>query len=115
MRGKNRDLSFEWGQFERLGDMIGMGEHLQEGGAWITKEYKRLQKLLLPKETAEFNKRTRELKNKQINDIVAKGVERDRCSKCRGELEQVRKGSYIVKCKECGARFKYKVTRGRKK
>jgi len=45
-----RENAFEWNQFCRLGEMIGDGLHYED--KWISKEYKRLAKILLP-ETQE--------------------------------------------------------------
>lgn len=93
---------FEWNQFCKLGEMIGDGLHYEE--PWIAKEYKRLGKILMPEAYAE----QRKAKSKSINDAVKKRLLKDKCSKCSSELKQVRAGSYIVKCVQCGARFKYR-------
>lgn len=96
----------EWRRFAELGDLIGMGEHLQEGGEWITKEYKALQRFLIP----EIGEQERKQRRAFIDDQVKRATERDRC-KCGGELRQTRGGSFVVKCVTCDRKYRYKEKR----
>lgn len=102
-----KENKFEWEQFCRLGDMIGEGLHYEE--PWISKEYKRLQKILLPetKEEKEFKKKLRQQKNESINKQISEKLLKDTC-KCGGNLEQTRSGSKTVKCVKCGKKYRYK-------
>jgi|SRR5690554_3523591 len=101
-----KDNEFEWRQFCRLGEMIGDGLHYEE--PWISKEYKRLQKILLPetKEEKEYKRKARKLKNENIDKQIVERLKTDRC-KCGSELKQVRSGSKTVKCTKCESRYKY--------
>lgn len=96
---------FLWNQFCRLGEMIGDGLHHED--PWISKEYRRIGKILIP----EAYKDERKEKNRLIDNAVKLRLETDRCNVCKSEMKQVRSGSYVVKCIECGARFKYKKNR----
>ena len=96
---------FLWSQFCRLGEMIGDGLHYED--PWISKEYKRLSKILMP----DAYKDERKYNNGLIDIAVKKRLETDKCGLCQAEMKQVRSGSYVVKCTECGARFKYKKTK----
>lgn len=98
-----RDNEFEWSQFCRLGEMIGDGLHHED--KWISKEYNRLAKILIPEAFTEQNK----IKNDKRNDAISKKLLVDRCGKCGSEMKQTRSGSFIVKCTKCGAKFKYNV------
>lgn len=107
---EGKDL--QWRQFCRLGEMIGDGLHYEE--PWILKEYKQLQSILLPEATKmekERNKKVRQEKNKQLNELIAKKLEVDKCSQCGGNLKQTRSGAKVVKCINCGTRYKYKAKR----
>jgi hypothetical protein len=97
---------FEWRQFCRLGEAIGDGLHYED--SWISKEYKMLQKILLPEtdEEKEYKRKIRKLKNQNIDKQVVERLKIDRC-KCGSELKQIRSGSKTVKCIECGSRYKY--------
>lgn len=101
-----RDNEFEWRQFCRLGEMIGDGLHYEE--PWISKEYKRLQKILIPetKEEKEYKRKARKLRNENIDKQIVERLKTDRC-KCGAELKQVRSGSKTVKCIKCESRYKY--------
>jgi len=101
-----RDNEFEWRQFCRLGEMIGDGLHHEE--PWISKEYRRLQKILLPetKERKEFKRNARKLLNESIDKQMVEKLKIDRC-KCGAELKQIRSGSKTVKCTKCEKRYKY--------
>lgn len=102
-----KENEFEWKQFCRLGEMIGDGLHYED--PWISKEYKRLQNILLPEteEEKEFKKKLRQQKNESINKQVSEKLEKDRCE-CGGDLKQARSGSKKVKCVECDKRYVYK-------
>lgn len=99
---------FMWRQFCRLGEMIGDGLHHEE--PWISKEYKQLQKILLPEtpEEKEYKKKLRQERNKKRDTQIAKRLKEDNCD-CGGELRQTRSGSLTVKCVECDKRYKYKT------
>ena len=101
---------FLWNQFCRLGEMIGDGLHCED--PWITKEYKRLQKILLPEtEEEKVNKReVRKSCNKNLDEQISKRSKTDKC-KCGSDLKQVRSGSRTVVCTgvDCGKKFWYKT------
>lgn len=101
---------FLWRQFIKLGDMLGDGLGYEKGEEWIRKDYKRLAKILIPRteEEFEFLRKQRQDKNRAVNEAIDK--KEDKCSKCQGDLKQVRSGSLIVQCQnpDCGAKFKYK-------
>ena len=106
----DKDNEFLWNQFCRLGEMIGDGLHYEE--PWITKEYKRLQKILLP-ETEEEKTHKREIRksrNKNLDDQITERLKTDRCV-CGSELRQSRSGSKVVVCtdEKCAKRFRYKT------
>ena len=103
----NKDNEFLWNQFCRLGEMIGDGLHHED--PWISKEYKRIGKILIP----EAYKDERKHKNSLIDNAVKLRLKKDRCKLCQSKMKQVRSGSYVVKCIGCGTRFKYK--KGKKK
>lgn len=92
-----RENQFEWNQFCKLGEMIGDGLHYEE--PWISKEYTRLQKILLSEtqEEKDYKKKVRKEKNKNINNQVKEKLKTDKCE-CGSELEQTRSGSKRVKC-----------------
>ena len=106
-----RDNEFEWRQFIRLGDEIGMGNHYED--PWISKEYKRLAKLLIPptKEEKQYKAEIRRKKNENINKQIEEKLKTDTCSKCNSKLKQTRSGSKVVQCtnEECKAKFQYKT------
>lgn len=104
-----RKNEFEWRQFCRLGEMIGDGLHYED--PWISKEYKRLQKILLPetKKQKERKSKARKIKNEVINSQINARLKTDKC-KCGSELKQTRSGSKTVCCMdiECGKKYTYK-------
>ncbi len=102
-------LEREWRQFAELGDMIGNGLHLEPDGKWIVKEYKALQRILIP----DAAKAEREMKRKLIDSFVENGIKKHKCT-CGGLLKQSRKGSYVVYCTECSKRYKYKRNNAKK-
>lgn len=105
-----RDNEFEWKQFCRLGEMIGDGLHYED--PWISKEYKRLAKILIPptEEEKQYSAEIRRKKNENINKQIQEKLKTDKCSKCSSELKQTRKGSKVVQCinEQCKAKFQYK-------
>ena len=107
-----RENEFEWRQFCRLGEMIGDGLHYEE--SWISKEYKRLQKILLPETEfeKEYKRKARKLRNESLNKQIAERLKTDRCN-CGSELKQTRSGSKTVVCTkvDCGKRYTYKTKR----
>ena len=103
-----RENEFEWRQFCRLGEMIGDGLHYEE--PWILREYKQLQKILLPETEAEkeYKRKIRKIKNEKINEQIKELLKRDRC-KCGSEMKQIRIGSKVVVCLKCGTKYRYKT------
>lgn len=81
----------------KLGDMMGDGLHLEPGGGWITKEYRRAMKQagMMP---------TKPRDTTGIDEYMAKRVTEEKCN-CGGTLEQTRKGSFRAKCIVCGAKW----------
>lgn len=103
-----RENEFEWSQFCKLGEMIGDGLHYEE--PWISKEYKRLSRILIP-EIKEQEAENRRKKNENINKQIVEKLKIDKCPKCSSELKQTRSGSKVVQCinEDCKAKFKYKT------
>jgi len=89
-----------WSQFCKLGEMMGDGLHNEPDGKWISKEYKRLYKILMPEQTAI----NRKLKAEAIDAQMAKLLEGRKCD-CGGEIKQGRSGSKVAYCKNCNNRF----------
>jgi hypothetical protein len=102
-----KENELEWSQFIRLGDMIADGLHYEE--PWISKEYKRLSRILIP-EIKEQEAENRRQKNKNIDKQLEEKLKTDCCSKCNSKLKQTRSGSKVVQCinEECKAKFRYK-------
>ncbi|MDO6737074.1 hypothetical protein [Wenyingzhuangia sp. 2_MG-2023] len=98
----------DWESFCRLGEAIGDGLHHED--PWIAKEYKRLQKILLPKTDLEKNieKKIRIKRNENINIQIIERLKKDKCI-CGSNLKQVRSGSKTVVCKneECKKKYTY--------
>lgn len=89
-------------QLIKLGDMIGDGLHLEPGGSWITKDYRRVAKALgydLPKQERKNN-------SAAINERMAKRVTEVACGQCGGQLKQNRKGSKRATCQQCHSVWK---------
>lgn len=79
----------------KLGDMMGDGLHLEPGGAWIEKEYRRAMKQVgiePPRQRTDPS---------EINEFMARRVAAEKCT-CGGLLAQTRSGSFRAKCAECG-------------
>lgn len=102
MVNENQQL---WDRFCRLGEMIGDGLHNEPDGKWISKEYNRLRKILLPKD--ETDKEFAKLKNKNLDIIMAELIKNKPCQ-CGGTLKQFRSGSKVAYCQTCNARYKAK-------
>lgn len=108
--GSNKDNQHLWNQFCRLGEMIGDGLHEEEGGEWISKDYRRLSRILIP-EIKEQERAVRKQKNSNIDSQMA-NLLKDRKCNCGGELKQSRSGSKTVYCLSCKAKY---VARTKKK
>lgn len=104
----SRENKHEWDMFCRLGEMIGDGLHHED--PWISKEYKKLAKILIPPtdEEKEYYKKIREIKNKSIDEQMAKLLSEKKCD-CGGEIKQSRSGSKVAYCQSCNQRFRAKV------
>lgn len=83
----------------RLGDMMSDGLHLEPGGKWIEKEYK---KTLIALGLLEPSKRKNN--SDKINEFMAERLKKVKCT-CGSELVQSRSGSFIGKCNKCGKKF----------
>lgn len=97
------DNRFLWEQFCKLGEMMGDGLHHEADGKWITKEYNKLARILIP-EIREQDKEKRKLKAENIDKQIADLLLVKKC-KCGGNLEQKRSGSKVVYCMTCNARY----------
>ena len=108
-----RENEFEWNHFCRLGEMMGDGLHLERDGKWISKEYKRLAKILLKptEEEKELYKKARQEKDKNIDNQIIEKLKVDKCPECEGTFKQLRSGSKVVVCNGCSRRYKYKTKR----
>lgn len=91
------DNDFLYRQLVKLGDMMGDDLHLEPGGKWIEKEYKRI--------CRQLGIIKRENHSLQINEFMSKRTDAVRCD-CGGKLEQTRSGSFVAKCSECGKKYK---------
>lgn len=98
------DDKFLWDQFARLGEMIGDGLHNEPDGKWITKDYNRLSRILLPDMHKRLRMQKREAMDKQMAELLVKF----KCNKegCGGDLIQTRKGCKTAVCVKCGAGYK---------
>jgi len=94
-----------YNQFVRLGDMMGDGLHLEPGGRWISRDYRKVAKALgLLKETP-MQKAAKSQRRDAIDERMIQRVKEVPCQKCGGELKQTRKGSKRAKCTKCPAKF----------
>lgn len=107
------DKQFLWNRFIKLGNMMGDGLHYEPDGKWISKEYGKLLKILCPptEEEKAIKSEIRRKKNENIDIQITERLKTDKCSKCKSDLKQTRKGSKVVQCinEECKARFQYKA------
>lgn len=99
-----RENELEWNQFCRLGEMMGDGLHHEADGKWISKEYRRLSRLLIP-EIKDRDKAMRKAKADNIDKKIAKLIEIKRCEKDGGQLVQKRSGTKLVYCQTCNTRY----------
>lgn len=103
---KKFDDSFQWEQFCRLGEMMGDGLHHEPDGKWITREYNRLAKLLVPEIAEAMSIRRRE-RNARTNESISNLLATIKCTGCgEGKLSQSRSGSRVLYCGTCGSRYK---------
>jgi hypothetical protein len=105
---QDRD-SAQWRQFFRLGEMIGDGLHNEPDGRWISKEYRSLQKILIPqtKEELDAKREWLKTKNEKIDAQMAKLLENKKCD-CGGIIKQKRSGTKVAYCKDCNTRYRAK-------
>lgn len=99
-----RTNQFEWNQFCKLGEMMGDGLHHESDGKWISKEYRRLSKILIPEIRIQDAVR-RKAKNKLVDEKMASLLSNKKCD-CGGGLKQTRSGSLSCRCTVCPLRFK---------
>lgn len=92
-----------WNQFAKLGEMMGDGLHHESDGKWITKEYNKLAKILIP-ELKEKSKERRKIKSQRINEQMINLLAIKKCM-CGGSLSQSRSGSKICYCTICNKRY----------
>lgn len=107
MSGKDNEV--EWNQFCKLGEMMGDGLHNEPDGKWITKDYNRLAKILIP-ELKEESKERRRLKAISIDSQMVKLIEKIKCS-CGGNLKQARSGSKVAYCQNEDCKKRYKANK----
>jgi ribosomal protein L37AE/L43A len=105
IKQERRDNELEWNQFIQLGEMIGDGLHHEPDGKWITRDYKRLAKILIP-EIKEAEKERRKARANNRSEQISKLIIDKKCTNCGGDLVQKRKGTLIVYCDKCNSRFK---------
>ena len=96
----------------KLGDMMGDGLHLEPGGKWISRDYKKICVALGLTPARRRTPVTPE-RTQQINDSMAKRCEAVPCSQCDGKLKQTQSGSMRAVCTECGQKYQL-LKRGRK-
>lgn len=89
-------------QLVRLGDMMGDGLHLEPGGGWISREYRKVAKAL-----GFHADKPRANNVEAINKGMSATLEKSRC-KCGGKLQQTRSGSMRAACDECGLKYQFK-------
>jgi len=108
MEQNNKHL---WEQFCRLGEMIGDGLHYEVDGKWISSEYRKLSRILIP-EIKEQEAERRKIKSDDITKKMEAFLVGKQC-KCGGKLIQKRKGTLVCYCDKCNARYKarYKNTK----
>jgi hypothetical protein len=94
------DRKHLYNQLIKLGDMMGDGLHHEPGGAWISKEYRRV-----AMELGIIPKADRSARISAINDAMIKRVSEVNCKHCGGDLVQTRSGSKRAKCSGCNSRW----------
>ena len=100
---QKEDNSFLWSQFCKLGEMMGDGLHYESDGKWISREYNRLAKILIP-EIKETYKKQRKAKSSRIQEQMEELLKVKKCS-CGGQLQQKRKGTKVCYCVDCGSKY----------
>lgn len=87
----------------KLGDMLGDGLGDEPDEKWIKKEYTRILHSL--PEFKELKKEARKRKSEKIAVQMEALLTKKNCT-CGGSLYQKRKGTKIVYCSVCNARYK---------
>lgn len=87
-------------QLIKLGDMMGGGLHHEADGRWISREYKKISKALMPEFFADQRKKKRASVDTQISKLVA-----EKNCPCGGQLRQTRKGCKTLECQSCHKRY----------
>lgn len=88
-------------QLVKLGDMMGDGLHLEPGGKWIERDYKRVAKAL-----GYLPAKPRCNHGPENDAFMAKALEARKCPRCGGQLAQSRAGSLTAVCGGCGAKLR---------
>ena len=94
------DKDFLHRQLVKLGDMMADGLHYEPGGKWIEKEYGKILRAL------GYDAPIRKNNSKNINELMIDRVKSVKCGECSGDLKQVRSGSMVAKCINCGAKYR---------
>lgn len=96
-------------QLIQLGDMMGDGQHLEPGGKWISRDYKKVAKALglleLTPEQKTAKKAINADRRAAIDERMVQRVREFSCRKCGGEVKQTRKGSKRAQCTQCEAKW----------
>jgi len=100
------DNQFLWNQLIKLGDMMGDGLHHEPDGKWISDEYGKIARILMPDTFKEIKK----AKALRVNTMMNTLLSEKKCN-CGGTLKQARSGSKIAYCQTCKARYKAKITK----
>lgn len=90
-------------RFEHLGELMGDGEHLEKGGGWISREYRRVAHQLYPELRVKRDTTARD-------NAVAEWCKTHQCKVCGGVLSQSRKGALRVVCHSCKAKYQLKFS-----
>lgn len=96
------DREFLHNQLIKLGDMMGDGLHYEPDGKWISKEYRRISKILFPE---MFPKRDFSFRDNK----VAEWCKSHKCDKCGDELKQTKSGALRVVCLNCKTKYQLKT------
>ena len=102
----SEDNKHLWDRFCRLGEMIGDGLHREPGGSWISRDYKQLSKILVPK--TDFEKAMAKKRSDSIDVQMQELLAKKPCN-CGGVIKQARKGSLVAYCQLCNQRYKAKT------
>ena len=101
------DNQFLWGQFCRLGEMMGDGLHYESDGRWISREYKKLSLILIPELKEQY--KAQRIKKNESRDIKMAALLQNFICMCGNKCTQIRSGSLTVKCLQCGRKYKAKA------